>query len=663
LAQYRCEWSPGRSPLRLGFQWCDLDITVTASDGALSAQDTFKLTIYNPNTTPIGFADTAVGVPGVDNWINVLFNDTEADGTPFDFNAPTIFIDGWYYNGVLLPSALTPEGYIRWTGSVAGLGDFFGFDSGAAYFHPTNGGTMAIDGFSYKIVGDPDFIPIRFNFTNPPTITEVANLNPAVYEDFLLSASGQLSISDPDLNENSFVNAIVAGLYGSLAIDANGAWTYTLDNANAAVQELNTNESLVDHVTIQSYDGNSRVIDVTINGQDEAAGNYPFDYNAIVDSSRLLFNGTDVIQAVNLPDTSLKGLANVLSVDIVDGKYQFNLAHDGVTFGAGAMINVAPTSAGYNLTFDLNNGVSRTAVLLSDGSDGYSGHESYANTLAVFDLRSDPHLIYGLSGNDSIAGDITTWSTNSNNEHGIYYFASDVIVGGDGTSTITGDVYFYDSSLMGYSSTTSSVINVSINYGSDTLYGSAYGTVMGDVGIFIGTDFYVKHLFGGDTIYAPYLGGTAIGDVNNLNLTGNPAGLVGTSEVSIATSGGNIIHGSAFNDTLIGNFQGYTQDRHENGYARTKNIASDIIYGNGGEDTIVGDVQYLNLGDTSYQRDSLGNDTRISLGSDTLYGGSGNDFIIGDVQNYTALYSSSTAVKINFGADVIEGGAGDDILN
>ena len=46
-----------------------------------------------------------------------------------------------------------------------------------------------------------------------------------------------------------------SGTYGSLTIDAAGNWTYTLDNANAAVQALPLNATMNDTVTVTSVDG------------------------------------------------------------------------------------------------------------------------------------------------------------------------------------------------------------------------------------------------------------------------------------------------------------------------------------------------------------------------------------------------------------------------
>ncbi len=83
--------------------------------------------------------------------------------------------------------------------------------------------------------------------------------------------SGTLTISDIDTGEELFTVGGASGTYGSVTIDAAGAWTYTLDNANAAVQALALNATLSDTVTVTAIDGTTHDITVTITGTNDAA--------------------------------------------------------------------------------------------------------------------------------------------------------------------------------------------------------------------------------------------------------------------------------------------------------------------------------------------------------------------------------------------------------
>src|SRR5690606_27123405 len=52
-------------------------------------------------------------------------------------------------------------------------------------------------------------------------------------------AGGTLTVTDVDDGEAGFISQVhVPGSYGFFSIDAAGSWTYSIDNANAAVQAL-----------------------------------------------------------------------------------------------------------------------------------------------------------------------------------------------------------------------------------------------------------------------------------------------------------------------------------------------------------------------------------------------------------------------------------------
>lgn len=93
----------------------------------------------------------------------------------------------------------------------------------------------------------------------------------SVTEDTTLTASGSLTVSDADAGQAQFqVQTNAAGAHGTFNIDANGQWTYTLDNVATEVQALDTGNSLSDSFTVLSLDGTaSQVVIVGINGLDD----------------------------------------------------------------------------------------------------------------------------------------------------------------------------------------------------------------------------------------------------------------------------------------------------------------------------------------------------------------------------------------------------------
>lgn len=80
-------------------------------------------------------------------------------------------------------------------------------------------------------------------------------------------ATGVLTVTDRDTTPDmTIVAGTQSGIYGSLTIDAKGAWTYTLDNSKQAVQDLNAGEQEQDKFTVATGDGSSQKITVTVNG-------------------------------------------------------------------------------------------------------------------------------------------------------------------------------------------------------------------------------------------------------------------------------------------------------------------------------------------------------------------------------------------------------------
>ncbi len=60
--------------------------------------------------------------------------------------------------------------------------------------------------------------------------------------------------------------------HGTFSINAAGAWTYALNNDNAAVQALNAGDRrCTDTITVTTADGTQQVVTITINGTNDAA--------------------------------------------------------------------------------------------------------------------------------------------------------------------------------------------------------------------------------------------------------------------------------------------------------------------------------------------------------------------------------------------------------
>jgi VCBS repeat-containing protein len=94
----------------------------------------------------------------------------------------------------------------------------------------------------------------------------------SVKEEFDLTDTGKLSIFDPDTQTSFIVHDStnpLPGSHGSLVIDADGDWTYTLNNMDPQVQALTASQHLTDIVSVQATDGATHDITIDIAGTNE----------------------------------------------------------------------------------------------------------------------------------------------------------------------------------------------------------------------------------------------------------------------------------------------------------------------------------------------------------------------------------------------------------
>src|SRR5207247_992291 len=88
-----------------------------------------------------------------------------------------------------------------------------------------------------------------------------------------ISTSGVLTIADVDAGQSNFTaQASTPGGngFGTFTLAANGAWTYTANNSQAAIQQLGAGQSITDSFTAVSSDGTaSQVVTVTIHGTND----------------------------------------------------------------------------------------------------------------------------------------------------------------------------------------------------------------------------------------------------------------------------------------------------------------------------------------------------------------------------------------------------------
>ena len=92
-----------------------------------------------------------------------------------------------------------------------------------------------------------------------------------VTEDGVLVASGAIVVVDADAGQSALQpQAGTVGSYGSFSIDADGHWSYTLNNPAANVQGLAEGQVVTDSFASPAADGSTRTVVVVVHGTDDA---------------------------------------------------------------------------------------------------------------------------------------------------------------------------------------------------------------------------------------------------------------------------------------------------------------------------------------------------------------------------------------------------------
>jgi VCBS repeat-containing protein len=586
------------------------NFVITVSDGSLSGSQAFTIAINGTNDAAIisgtttgsvieagGVANASPGTPSATGTLT----DTDVDDPPNTFVA------------VSSPTKST-SGYGSFTMTAAGVWTYT-LDNANSAVQALHVSDTLTDTFTVTTVdGTPQVVTITINGANDAAIISgtttgsvieaggVANATPGTP-----TATGTLTDADVDNGLNAFTAVssptASAGGYGTFTITAAGVWTYSIDNANSAVQALNVGNTLTDTFTVTSVDGTPQVVTITISGSNDAAIISGTTAGSVIEAGGVASATPGTPTATGtLTDTDVDNAPNafttITSTTASAGGYgTFTITAAGIwtyTLDNGNSA-VQALNVGARLTDSFTvttvDGTSQVVTIAIDGSNdaaiisgtaissvieagGISpGTPIASGTLTDTDVDNPPNTFTAVSAptaSDGGYGFFTmtaagVWTYTLDNASG----AVDALdVGGTLTDTFT--VHAVDG--------TAQVVTITIHGASDA----------------DPNDF--DNLAVGATVITdpPFVFGTPGGD-------------------SIAGGGsvGQIIYGGAGDDTLNGTG------------------VNDIIYGGSGNDTIKG-----------------------NNGDDTIYGGSGSDTINGN--------NGADTIIGGFGADQLTGSNGDD---
>ncbi|XDF76756.1 retention module-containing protein [Aliivibrio fischeri] len=278
-----------------------------------------------------------------------------------------------------------------------------------------------------------------------PTVDASSIIIGSVEEDGTATASGQLDVSDVDLTDTSFTYTVVSGpntaatpgdvtgLYGELTVDANGEWSYLLDNDKAqALGDIVATEIF----TIEVSDGNggtvTQDITVSVTGHDDQpiidAGATQETTGTVVEDGELHAEGTITYldpegtligYTVSTTSTPLYG---TFIVDPATGKWEYDLI-DSLAQAIGAdgaqeslVIDVTDATGQVTqqvITIDItgeNDAPVITGTTTADVKEGVV--ETVSGQLNATDAESDP-IGWQISSSSSATGVYGTLSINA----------------------------------------------------------------------------------------------------------------------------------------------------------------------------------------------------------------------------------------------------------
>jgi VCBS repeat-containing protein len=298
------------------------------------------------------------------------------------------------------------------------------FDIGSR-FQYLGQGQSVVDSFAYSVTdtaGATSTAQVSVTIVGandaPVAVADVAN----VQEDLVLTATGNVLANDSDVDQGTVLSLVTTGTlkgtYGSLVLNANGSYTYTLDNSLASVQALATGQSVTDVFAYQATDGSataSSSLTVTIAGRNDGSvinGTCCCDWLFGTEGDDRIngYCGNDVLIGLGGNDTLDGGTGGDW---MVGGKgndvYIVDSCCDSVTEYCNEGTDTVQSSISYtlgcnveNLTLTGNCGISGTG---NCGDNVLTGNGA-ANTLSggggndTLDGGGGADRLYGGSGND-----------------------------------------------------------------------------------------------------------------------------------------------------------------------------------------------------------------------------------------------------------------------
>ncbi|MGI9889443.1 VCBS domain-containing protein [Vibrio chagasii] len=260
--------------------------TVTAIDGTTSEVTITINGADDPSEITVGEGDSDTGEVTEDVEVDLESNNLTTSGTLTITDVDANDVAAFQPNGIFTPEGSTNETALgmltitddgQWT-YVVNNDDVQYLDDNEFVTEVYT--VTAIDGTTSEVTitingaDDPSEITVGEGDSDTGEVTEDLNVNPETNE---LMASGTLTITDVDTSDNpafkpNGVFTPVGSTYslalGMLTITPEGAWSYVVDNN--AVQYLGDDDTVIERYVVTATDGVEHVIEITINGVNDA---------------------------------------------------------------------------------------------------------------------------------------------------------------------------------------------------------------------------------------------------------------------------------------------------------------------------------------------------------------------------------------------------------
>lgn len=178
------------------------------------------------------------------------------------------------------------------------------------------------------------------------------------------NAGGTLSVSAVTFGSTAgTVGTGLAGAYGSLTLNANGSYTYVVNNTNPTVQALNTGQSLTEVFSYTAQDSASGLttpstLTITLNGTNDA----PVVNLAAGATAQTVFTTSTRITGISITDVDgpASDTTETVTLTVTNGNLSFGNLNGAIATGAGtrsvtltgtlAQLNAALSTLNYSST-------------------------------------------------------------------------------------------------------------------------------------------------------------------------------------------------------------------------------------------------------------------------------------------------------------------------